>query len=352
MTKVAVGLSGGVDSAVTAYLLKNLGYDVVGVTLKTWVSDGEMSRCCEISDAQMTADHLGIPFYTVNCADEFSRRVIAPFVDDYKNGLTPNPCIICNRAVKWAKMLEFADSVGAPFVATGHYASVEKLENGRFAVGKADFAEKDQTYMLCRLTQEQLSRTMMPLGRLSKSEVRDIAEKVGIPVAQKRDSQEICFITHGTYADYIEENCPDYTPVEGSFVDEEGNILGTHSGIINYTVGQRKGLGVAVGRPVYVKRIDAANNTVILADDAALYSKTVQVRSLSFQAIEDIALGDSISACVKIRYRHAGDMAVITRTGEDTVTIDFETPVRAATPGQSAVFYDEGGHVIGGGIII
>ena len=351
MKKVVVGMSGGVDSAVTAYILKNLGYEVVGVTLKTWVAQGEVSRCCELDDARAVADMLSIPFYTVNCAGEFSREVVGPFVGDYMNGLTPNPCVVCNRSVKWAKMLEFADSVGARFVATGHYASVVRKENGRFTVKTSAHAEKDQTYMLYRLTQPQLERTIMPLGELSKDEVRKIADSARLPVAKKPDSQEICFITEGTYADYIEQNCPDYEPKAGNFTDEDGNILGVHKGLIHYTVGQRKGLGSAFGRPVYVKRSDPVTNSVILAEDDALYTSQITVRSLNFMGIGGIEDGGKIRARVRIRYHHKGENAVIERIGEDLVKVTFDTPVRAATPGQSAVFYDDEGCVTGGGII-
>ena len=353
MRKVVVGMSGGVDSAVCAYLLKKEGYDVIGVTLRTWEStDGNESRCCEIDDARNIAYKLDIPFQTYNCIKEFDEVVAKPFVKDYVNGMTPNPCIECNKCVKWTKMLYAADVLEADFVATGHYATIVKLDNGRYTVKKADFAAKDQTYMLYRLTQEQLSRTLMPLGKYSKEEVRNIAKEAGIHVADKPDSQEICFITSGTYADYIEENFDGELKGEGNFVDVNGNVLGRHKGIIHYTVGQRKGLGIAFGVPMFVKEIRPESNEVVLCEDEALYTDRVYCNTLNFLSIEGIKEGERIPARVKIRYRHEGESAFISMYDKDTVLIEFEKKVRAATAGQSAVFYDANDCVIGGGKII
>ena len=239
MARVIVGISGGVDSAVAAYLLKQEGHDVIGMTLRTWEApDGRDGRCCEIDDARSIAAKLGIKFYPINCISEFSDHVIVPFVSDYIKGLTPNPCIECNRYVKWEKMLYYAKVMQADHIATGHYASVVKTDGGRYTVKKAAHLIKDQTYMLYKLTQEQLASTLMPLGSLSKEEVRSIAKEAGIPVADKPDSQEICFVTDGSYAEYIRENAREPIPGEGPFVDEDGKVLGTHKGIIHYTVGQ------------------------------------------------------------------------------------------------------------------
>jgi tRNA-specific 2-thiouridylase len=352
MPKVIVGMSGGVDSAVAALLLKEAGYDVIGVTLRTWEgTDGQESRCCEIDDARDSAGAIGIPYHVFNCTSEFERKVIRPFMDDYLNGLTPNPCVICNREIKWEQLLYHANVMGADYVATGHYASVVRLDNGRYTVRKALHAEKDQTYMLYRLSQEQLARTLMPLGELSKQEVREIAEKAGIAVANKPDSQEICFVTDGDYADFIASQPGVVLPPEGDFVDESGNVLGRHKGIIHYTVGQRKRLGIALGRPAYVKQIKADSNEIVLSTDEDTYCREIYCRDLCFMGIGAPEKGEQIRCQVKIRYRHPGQDAVLEKAGEDRYRITFDEPVRSATPGQSAVFYDCDGCLIGGGII-
>ena len=351
MQKVIVGMSGGVDSAVAALLLKQQGYDVIGVTLRTWVgTDGQDSRCCEIDDARNACRKIGIPFHAFNCVQEFERCVIKPFMDDYLNGLTPNPCVICNREIKWNRLMYHADVLGADLVATGHYAHVVRLDNGRYTVKKALHTEKDQTYMLYRLSQEQLARTLMPLGDLSKDEVRKLAADAGLEVAGKPDSQEICFVTQGDYADFIEEQLGKGVSPEGNYVDEDGNVLGRHKGIIHYTVGQRKRLGIALGKPAYIKEIRAESNEIVLSTDDT-YCRTVYCRDCSFQAIEGLEEGQKIRCTVKVRYRHAGQYAVLEKDGEDRIRLTFEEPVRSATPGQSAVFYDDDDCLIGGGII-
>ncbi len=363
MAKVIVGMSGGVDSAVAAYLLKEAGYEVTGVTLRTWASDGEENRCCEIDDARRIADRIGIEYRTLNCEQAFRESVVAPFVEEYVSGRTPNPCVICNRRVKWEWMLYLANVLQAEFIATGHYASVVKLENGRYSVRRAS-SKKDQAYMLYRLTQEQLSRTILPLSGLTKEEVRAIAGRAGLPVAQKKDSQEICFIPDNDHAGFIERfraqgpgdgpalTAAEQAEREGSFVDQDGNIRGTHKGIIHYTIGQRKRLNLSLGHPVFVKEIRPETNEVVIAlDEAEIMNSEIEVRDLHFQSIPDIADGEEIRANVKVRYHHEGENAVIRRAGEDRVRVVFDRPVRAAAPGQSAVFYDESGCVIGGGII-
>ncbi len=353
MPKVVVGMSGGVDSAVTAYLLKMSGYDVIGVTLRIWESiDGAGSRCCEIDDARKVALTLGIPYYAINCVRDFRENVTKPFVCDYVKGITPNPCIECNRYVKWDRMLDTANVYGADFIATGHYASVVKLPNGRYTVQEASARNKDQTYMVYKLTQEQLSRTLMPLGNLTKDEVRNIAKAAKLPVAEKPDSQEICFVTEGHYADYIEENYEGDVPGEGNFVSEDGTILGRHKGITHYTVGQRKGLGIAMGHPVFVKCIDPEKNEVVLSEEAGIMKDEIMTRDNNFMSIDGISPGEEVEATVKIRYHHPGEKAVLTCADNGIIKINFEKPVRAATPGQSAVFYDEERRVIGGGRIL
>ena len=352
MSKVMVGMSGGVDSAVAAYLLKQQGYEVTGVMLRTWISDdGQEGRCCEIDDARSVAAMLDIPFHALNCTLDFQARVIDPFLKDYTEGLTPNPCILCNRYVKWEKLMHMARMLEADYVATGHYARMCRLQNGRYTVQRAAHQEKDQTYMLYALTQEQLGATLLPLGGLSKEEVRRIASDIGIPVASKRDSQEICFVMDGDYARYIEENAPGPVPGEGDFVDEEGRVLGRHKGIIHYTVGQRKGLGIALGYPVYVKSIDASTNRVVLGSEESLSMRTVFCRDVNFMGIPPMDEGEEISCIVKIRYHHRGQAARITGLGGARIRIDFEEGARAACPGQSAVFYDAEGCVLGGGVI-
>ncbi len=352
MDKVLVGMSGGVDSAVAALLLKHAGYDVIGVTLRTWEQgDGPDSRCCDIDDARSVAAKIGIEYFTVNCISDFQRYVEEPFTKEYMEGKTPNPCILCNRYVKWDKLLYYAKVKGAKYVATGHYASIVKLDNGRYTVKKAKHSEKDQAYMLYKLSQEQLAATLMPLGELSKAEVRKIAQDAGLEVASKADSQEICFVTDGSYAEYIEKNASPEDLKEGYFVDTEGNVLGKHKGIIHYTVGQRKGLGIALGYPIYVKEIRVDRNEVVISDDASLYRRELLCSELNFMSIPGLKEGESVPCTVKIRYHHDGTPARIMMTGNDALKVSFDEPVRAATPGQSAVFYDDDGNVIGGGII-
>ena len=348
--KVVVGMSGGVDSAVAAWLLKNQGFDTVGVTLRTWESGS--NRCCEIDEARRSAQKLGIPYYPWNAVKEFREYVTKPFAAEYVAGRTPNPCVECNRYVKWDMLLHIADVLQADYVASGHYASVVRADNGRLAIRRATDTRKDQSYMLCRLTQEQLARTILPLGELTKQQVRQIAADTGIVVADKAESQEICFVTEGNYADYIEQECGAKIFAAGNFTDETGKIVGRHKGIACYTVGQRKGLGLALGYPVYVKRIDAAKNEIIVGREASLYTDEIFCGSLSFMGIADLAIGEKIAALVKIRYAHGGEHAVVERLNQETARIVFAEAVRAPAPGQSAVFYDETGSIIGSGKIL
>lgn len=352
ITRVVVGLSGGVDSAVAAYLLKKQGYQVIGVTLRTWQAEsGAYSRCCDISDARRTAMQLDIPFYNVNSLPEFKEHVTEPFVKAYMNGLTPNPCVACNRHIKWEKLLSFADEINAGYIATGHYARVVRTESGRYTVKQAAYAAKDQTYMLYQLSQGQLARTLMPLADLTKEEVRQIAKEAGLDVAGKQDSQEICFVLDGGYAEYIEAYVDGKLPPPGDFVDEEGNILGKHKGIVNYTVGQRKGLGIALGYPAYVKRIDPENNTVVLGNERSVMKKRILCSDINFMSVEDIEKGEELRAFVKIRYHHAAAAAYLERIDDNMISVSFDEPVKAPAPGQSAVFYDSENRVMGGGII-
>ncbi len=352
MAKVLVGMSGGVDSAVAAYLLKREGHEVIGITLRTWEApDGGESRCCEIDDARAVAHKLDIPYYPINCISEFESHVTRPFIRDYIKGLTPNPCIECNRYVKWERMLYQARVMKADFIATGHYASVVKKENGRYTVKKAGHAEKDQTYMLYKLTQEQLGVTLMPLGNLKKDEVRKLAADAGLPVADKADSQEICFVPDDDHAGYIMRNAEEEVPGEGLFLDEEGNPLGKHKGIIRYTVGQRRGLELALGYPAYVKEIRPEDNAIIIGRESSLYTDTVLCRDVNFLSIPEPAAGDKLRCFVKIRYHHKPQAAYIEAMQGGKIRAVFDEPVKAAAPGQSAVFYDDDDCVIGGGII-
>ena len=353
MSKVIVGMSGGVDSAVAALLLKRAGYDVTGITLRTWESEGEAeNRCCEIDDARAVCSAIGIPYYAWNACSAFREMVIDPFVKEYLEGRTPNPCVECNRYVKWGRMLRIANELSADYIATGHYAEVVKLPNGRYTVRQSAAGKKDQTYMLWKLTQEQLSRTLMPLASLNKEEVRQIASEAGLPVAKKHDSQEICFVPDGHYSEFIAEEAGDQCPGEGNFVDEDGKVLGRHKGITHYTVGQRRGLGIAAGYHIFVKEIRPERDEIVLSREDALFAEEICCNDLNFLSIPDPEAGEKIIAKVRIRYHHAGEEAELSRLDDGTLRILFRNPVRAATPGQSAVFYDADGCVIGGGKIM
>ncbi len=347
-------MSGGVDSSVAALLLKNMGYDVIGVTMEIWPKDGESSGdggcgAAAIDDARVVAEKIGIPHYVMDFREAFKENVIDYFTGEYINGRTPNPCVVCNRYIKWGALLEKSMSIGADRIATGHYAKVEKLPNGRYAVKKSDAGLKDQTYVLYRLTQEELERTIMPLGERTKDEVRNIARENFIPVADKKESMEICFIPDNDHAGYIERTVGN-VPGEGNFVDRDGNILGKHKGITHYTIGQRKGLGLAMGHPVFVTAIRPETNEVVIGEDEDLYSDFLVCDGLNWQAIDGLH-GQSLKCMAKIRYRHKEAPALIEEREDGTVSVHFDTPQRAATPGQAVVFYRDG-YILGGGTIL
>lgn len=353
MKRALIAMSGGVDSSLAALLMKEKGYECIGCTMKLYENEDagieKTKTCCsldDVEDARNVACLLDMPFYVFNFTERFRTQVIDRFVQSYEEGRTPNPCIDCNRYMKFDKLYERAKLMGCEYIVTGHYARIEK-EDGKFFLKKALDETKDQTYVLYTLTQDQLAHTMFPLGDLTKRTVRNIAEKNGFINANKPDSQDICFVPDGDYASVIEK----YTGricMPGNFVDIEGNIMGRHKGIIHYTLGQRKGLGIAAGKPVYVCEIRPQTREVVLGNPEDLMSRDVYVSD--FNWISGNAPGGRIRCTAKVRYRQSEQPAVLSVEG-DIVHIVFDQPQRAITPGQAAVVYD-GDVVLGGGTII
>lgn len=354
--KVMIGMSGGVDSSVAAAILLEKGYDVIGVTMQIWQETSKDDKkhedaCCSLSavdDARRVANKLGIPYYVMNFKDIFKEKVIDYFTKEYTKGRTPNPCIACNRFVKFEALLDKASAMGVDYIATGHYAKVEFDEQlGRYMLKKSATDKKDQTYALYTLTQKQLSHTLMPIGDYTKDRIREMAAELELSVASKPDSQEICFVEDNDYGKFITENT-NYKVSTGNFVDIDGNILGKHKGIIYYTVGQRKGLGSTFGKPMFVKHVDAASNTVTLADGNDVFSSELTASDLNFISIDK--LDGEMRVAAKIRYSAKEAPATIKMLDVNRVSVQFDTPQRAITPGQAVVFYD-GEVVVGGGTI-
>ncbi len=362
---VAVAMSGGVDSSTVAAMLHAGGQPIIGLTMQLWnhrrlpqlATDGPAQhRCCspdDVYDARRVAEHFGFPFYVVNFEREFEQTVIRPFAGDYLAGRTPIPCTLCNNHVKFDRLLVTARQIGAEKIATGHYARIRRnLDTGRYELLRARDDSKDQSYFLFGLTQEQLARAEFPLGELTKQEVREIARRLAVPVADKPESQEICFVPAGNYVRFIEgyfaeQNAP-LADEPGEIVSTSGEVLGHHNGLRHYTVGQRRGLGFAVGRPVYVVQIDPATNRLIVGEDAELHQARCEVRDVNWIACETPPA--PLHARVRIRHRHQAAEATIEALDANLVRVTFREPQRAITPGQATVFYSDE-RVLGGGWI-
>ena len=351
--KVLVAMSGGVDSAVSAYLIKQ-SHDALGVTMKLHdesdsIIYGENSCCStqDINDAKAVCDKLSIPHEVHDFGTSFKDCVIKDFVESYINGSTPNPCVVCNRKIKFEALLKMAIDRGYDAIATGHYAKIEKSSDGRYILKKATDITKDQSYVLYSLTQEQLAQTIFPLGDMTKAEARNLAESMGFVNARKHDSQDICFIPDGDYVSFI-HNLTGKTFERGNFVDVNGKILGKHNGIINYTIGQRKGLGLALGEPMYVKEKNLESNTVTLARNNELFGTTLTARNINLISCDSII--GQIRVKAKIRYNQKEQPAIVEQISQNRIKVIFDEPQRAITRGQSVVLYD-GDIVVGGGII-
>ena len=363
---IAVAMSGGVDSSTVAAMLRAEGHNVVGLTMQLWnqrrlaghegMPESVQGRCCsldDVYDARRVAETIGIPYYVVNHEERFERDVVRPFVEQYLSGRTPIPCSLCNNHLKFDQLLIVAQQIGADALATGHYARVEFDESlGRWLLKRPTDRSKDQTYFLFGLTQAQLSRTLFPLGWMLKPEVRQLAQQHGLALAQKPDSQEICFVPGGDYKKFLDaylaeqgESLPD---TAGELVTTNGEVVGAHGGIHNFTVGQRKGLGVATGSPLYVIQIKGDARQVVVGNQEELYTRTLRVQRTNLIAVEELC--EPMRVVVKIRHRHEGAPALIEKSGEDEILVSFDQPQRAVTPGQAAVFYQDD-VVVGGGWI-
>lgn len=354
--KALVAMSGGVDSSVAAYLTKIMGYDSTGITLKLFdnedIGEKKEKTCCsldDIDDARNVCLKLGIPYYVYNFKDSFKENVINRFINAYENGTTPNPCIDCNRYIKFEKLIRRAEELDFDCVVTGHYSIIEyDRQSDRYLLKKSADITKDQSYVLYSLTQKQLSKTLLPLGTMTKNRVREIAEELGLVNAHKHDSQDICFVPDGDYAKFIEQYTGKTYPC-GDFIDTHGNVLGTHKGIIRYTVGQRKGLGLALPHPMYVKEKDLYNNKVILCNNSELFSKELYATDINLIYYEKIEKPLRLKA--RVRYNQPEKDAIVEQIDENTLHVVFDEPQRAISKGQAVVLYD-GEYVVGGGTIL
>ena len=353
--KILIAMSGGVDSSVAAYLMQRQGCDCIGVTMRLFLnSDAGMEKgrtCCsldDVEDARSVACRLGIPYYVFNFTEDFRRCVIEHFADSYRRGVTPNPCIDCNRYLKFDRLLQRAETLGCDCLVTGHYARIEQdTASGRWLLKRAADRSKDQTYFLYMLTQDQLAHTLFPLGGLHKTEVRQIAEAHGLVNARKHDSQDICFVPDGKYADFIERTVGNPSPV-GPFLDQEGRVLGQHKGLIRYTKGQHKGLGLSTEEPLYVLEKDAQTNTIRLGPDSALWTTELTAERVNLISVPELTAPMRVTA--KTRYSQREAAATVEALPGGCIRVVFDEPQRAITPGQAVVLYD-GECVVGGGTI-
>lgn len=356
MTKCLIAMSGGVDSAVAALLVKGKNTDCIGATMKLLGGGGieldEKHACCskeDIEDAKKVCERLGMEHYLYDFSEHFADMVVDKFVHAYETGATPNPCIECNRYLKFERLFKEAENLGCSHIATGHYARVEyDEESDRWILKKAKDLTKDQSYVLYSLTQNQLSKVIFPLGDMTKTEARAIAEENGFVNAHKKESQDICFVKGEDYTDFIERYTGKTYP-DGNFVDNDGNILGTHKGIIRYTVGQRKGLGLSLPAPLYVCRLDTEKNEVVLCPHEGLFSKELTATDINLISVPDLYTPKRVKA--KVRYRHTEQDATAVQIDENTIRVTFDKPQRAITKGQAVVLYD-GDIVVGGGTIL